>query len=203
MVSLNEIRFECVHCGNCCCDTNTIVNITYTDILRIKHALNFTIEEMLEILSFYVYDEKINYVKQSRMVISPIQTENGLAFVGLRKQKSGDCVFYNNKKKRCSVYVIRPNFCRTFPFYFYYSSKESIPEQFDITIDYTKKGLEYCQGISKHSLLIDYKYWLDLGNKVLDDLVQNEKFTFKWNQKNDKNKIKLTAKNYLLAVFMV
>jgi Fe-S-cluster containining protein len=156
---------------------------------------------MLEILSFYIYDESTNYVNLSRMVISPIQTENGLAFVGLRKQKSGDCIFYNKKRHQCSVYTIRPNFCRTFPFYFYYSNKEDTSEQSNITIDFTKKGLEYCQGISDDSLLIDNKYWLDLGKKVLDDLVQNEKFTIEWNQNMGKFKIKSTAKSYLLAVF--
>jgi Fe-S-cluster containining protein len=194
MAFSENLRFECVHCGNCCCDLKTIVNITNSDIIRIKQGLNFTIEELLEVLGFYIYDEKPTREKLLKMVIPPIQTEKGLAFIGLRKLKSGICIFYNPKKKRCSIYKVRPNFCRTFPFYFY-------SEKSDVIINYTKKGLEYCQGISDNFEVIDNKYWLDLGKRVLLDLIQNEKFINQWNQNINKEKIKPMAKEFLLSVF--
>lgn len=194
MVSLNKFRFECVHCGNCCCDQNTIVNTTYSDILRIKNGLSTTINEMLEILSFYIYVDTPSSKNLLKMVIHPIQTENGLAFIGLRKNNSGSCIFYNYEKRRCAIYTIRPCFCRTFPFYFYL-------ENSIVNIGYTKKGLEYCQGISDNYKMIDKEYWTDLGKKVLDDLIQNDKFINHWNQEVNKQKIKPTAKGIISSIF--
>ena len=31
-----EFRFQCVNCGHCCTDKNTLVNVTYKDILLIS-----------------------------------------------------------------------------------------------------------------------------------------------------------------------
>ena len=51
-----ELRFKCLRCGNCCIDKNTLVNITYSDILRIKNGLSLSLEEIIEILGFYIFD---------------------------------------------------------------------------------------------------------------------------------------------------
>jgi Fe-S-cluster containining protein len=41
--------------------------------------------------------------------------------VGVRKSlkeyKNGDCVFFDNKSRRCNVYTVRPRQCRTWPFW--------------------------------------------------------------------------------------
>ena len=204
MASIKKLKFECIHCGNCCCDTNTLVNVTYLDIIQIKNGLTFTIDEMLEILGFYIYDKKPTQENLLKMVIPPIQTEKGLAFVALRKLKSGACVFYNQKKRRCSIYSVRPTFCETFPFSYSYTSNSAINgEVSELVIDYTEKALTYCQGIKNSSPQIDYDYWLSLGKATLNALVQNKKFTAQWNNKFKSSKLKSTARSYLQAVFEI
>ena len=83
-----ELRFECLRCGNCCVDKNTLVNITYFDILRIKDGLSLNFEEILEILGFYIFDKTPTEEELGKMVVPPIETERGLAFTGLKKNSS-------------------------------------------------------------------------------------------------------------------
>ena len=75
-----EFRFSCVHCGTCCTDKNTLVNVTYSDILRIKKGLNLSLDETLEILGFYIFEKKPSIEELKKMVVPPIETEKGLAF---------------------------------------------------------------------------------------------------------------------------
>ena len=204
MALFKELKFECIHCGNCCCDPNTLVNVTYLDILQLKNGLKFTIEELLEVLGFYVYEKKLLQDELLKMVIPPIQTENGPAFVALRKLESGTCVFYNQEKQRCSIYSARPAFCKTFPFFYFYSStRENNTEISNLKIDYTEKALTYCQGIKNSAPQIDYDFWLRIGKTTLNALVKNEKFTIQWNNESKTSKVKPTAKNYLHAVFEI
>jgi len=101
MSNTNNLRFKCVNCGKCCTDLNTLVNTTYSDILRIRNGLNLNLDEIIEILGFYVFDKKPTTKEIDKMVVPPIETEKGLAFIGLKKKSSGQCYFYNKKKKRC------------------------------------------------------------------------------------------------------
>ncbi len=74
----NNLRFQCIHCGHCCLDQNTLVNTTYTDVLRIKNGLNLTLDEVIEILGFYVFDQAPSVKKIDQMVVPHIQTERGM-----------------------------------------------------------------------------------------------------------------------------
>ena len=59
MNNTNDLRFECVHCGKCCTDLDTLVNTTYSDIIRIKNSLNLNLDEIIEILGFYIFDKNL------------------------------------------------------------------------------------------------------------------------------------------------
>ena len=98
MDNLKELRFSCTRCGNCCTDKNTIVNITYLDIKRLISGLNLNLNEILEVVGFYIFDQKTSNSNFEKMVISPIMTEKGLTFVGLIKNAQGVCLFYDNTK---------------------------------------------------------------------------------------------------------
>ena len=189
----NSFRFECTKCGNCCTDKKTIVNITYIDILRIKIGLNLTFDELLYILGFYMYKHKFNQKEQQKMVISAIETEKGFAFIGLYKKKNGECYFYDNNSKKCTIYSLRPMFCRTFPFFF---RKEKTNEE-NILIGYSNKGLEYCPGIGNKSPLISINKWLSLGKKTLTNIEENERFIKNYNTSVNNGKIKPSTKNFI------
>lgn len=187
----DDFRFECIRCGNCCTDGNTIVNLTYIDILRIKNGLTLNLNELIYVLAFYVFETDLNEKERKKMVISPIKTQKGFAFVGLFKKKTGECYFYDVKNKICKIYNLRPTFCRTFPFSFKRINKN------EIDIFYSNKGIEYCPGIGGDSPLINIEKYLKLGNNALKDIDLNEDIINKYNTSVNENKIKPSVKNFL------
>lgn len=196
---IKEFRFECTRCGNCCTDKNTFVNITYSDILRIKNGLNLSLEEILEILGFYIFDKTPTEEEIRKMVVPPIETERGLAFTGLKKNSSGKCYFYDDKGKNCLIYKIRPMFCRTFPFTFRIFFNKEIPNKAKIKMQYTEKSIEYCPGIGEKAPLIDEDEWIKVGKITIEDMSANNILIRKWNEASEKGKIKPTARNFVLT----
>lgn len=197
MSNLSKYRFKCIRCGSCCKDNNTIVNLTYTDILRLSKGLKLSLDELLEIIGFYIFDKEVTESELSKMVITPIMTERGLSFPGLKKNQDGICYFYNKIENKCRIYKIRPDFCRTFPFTFDYEKENSANKQKRVTINITNKGKEYCPGLDKKSPEINFEHWIELGSNVLKNLAENEKFSQSWNKKLKEANKKSKAKAYL------
>ena len=195
-----KLRFECVRCGKCCTDLNTLVNMTYIDVLRIKSGLNLTIDEVIEILGFYVFDQTPSSKEIDRMVVPPIQTERGMAFTGLKKRQNGYCFFYDEAKERCSIYEFRPGFCRTFPFTFTTLNNKN-KKKSEINIFYTEKGIQYCRGISEEYPTIDLEHWIKLGRETIRDLSKNNQLIKKWNSSVKNKQIIPSARNFILTIF--
>lgn len=198
MEKKKEFRFECIRCGKCCSDKNTLVNLTYFDILRIKNGLNLDLKEILEIVAFYIYEIELTTKELNRMVISPLETERGPAFIGLIKDKIGSCYFYDEKNSKCLIYALRPMFCRTFPFSFTYSSNEKNRE---IELFYAEKGKQYCPGISSEAPIINLDYWIELGNKTIKELNDNFIIIEKWNKSVKSGHVIPSIRNFLLNIF--
>ncbi|MEJ2248910.1 MAG: YkgJ family cysteine cluster protein [Candidatus Lokiarchaeota archaeon] len=193
-------RFECHRCGECCTDPNTLVNLTYFDIIRIKEGLKLTNNELIRILGFYVYDTEPSEEDKKKMVISPIETEKGFAYMGLLKKKNGVCYFYNEKDKKCQIYKLRPMFCRTFPFSFKLDFKENSKKEPKVRLQYTKKGLEYCSGISEDSPNINKEEWLLLGKRTFEELNENYLINKKWNDAIEEGRIKPSVKGFIVFI---
>ena len=200
MENKKEFRFKCNNCGSCCKDTNTLVNLTFQDILRIKNGLNLTIDETLVILGFYMFDKQPSKENLKKMIIPPIETEKGLAFVGLFKQENGECIFYDNNEKRCKIYVLRPNFCRTFPYSFKILINPKTRQKKGIEIYLTDKGHEYCEGLSEKNPLIDRDKWVNLGKETIKKIENNNILIKKWNESVHAKKINASARNFLLTI---
>jgi len=197
MSNLRKFRFECIRCGTCCTDKNTLVNLTHTDILRLSKGLKLTIDELLEVIGFYIFEDKITESEMSKMVITPIMTERGLSFPGLKKNSDGICYFYNTNENKCRIYNVRPNFCRTFPFSFEYGERKVAENQKLIKINVAHKGIEYCSGLDNKYPEINFENWIKLGKFVLENLVDNETFIRAWFEKLKKTKTNPKAKGYL------
>lgn len=195
MDTQDDLKFKCVHCGNCCINPKIIVNLSYRDVLRIKKGLNLNLDELLEIIGFYIFTDKLNKDKKEKMVIPPLKTERGLSYMALIKDKTGACIFYDFDKKRCKIYKLRPNFCRTFPFFFFYYTFKENSQKLNIAI--TEKGKELCLGLSKDALPINKANWFDLGKEVLEDLKLNAEFINQMNLILKKEKINPSAKEFL------
>jgi Fe-S-cluster containining protein len=176
------------------------VNVTYLDILRLSKGLKLSLNETLDIVGFYVFDKDLSKIAREHMVISPIETEKGLAFPGLLKKDNGECLFYNKKEQKCNVYKIRPMFCRTFPFTFESSTIKSKVNREGIKIFYTEKAKSYCPGIGSDAPIIKYDYWVKLAKKTLIELNNNHIFNKRWNEKVRNKSVALSVKNFILTI---
>lgn len=88
------LRFKCTGCGDCCTGAPGYVWVNQAEIDAMAVRLG------MEVAAF----EK-KYVRQ----------------IGVRRSlveyKNGDCVFFDNKSRKCNIYEQRPRQCRTWPFW--------------------------------------------------------------------------------------
>ncbi len=82
------IRFECVHCGQCCTGRPGVVRVTDDKIDAIAHHSGLSRDQ------FTVRDEP------------------GMR---LREEADGRCIFFDG---HCTVHAVRPSQCRTYPFWY-------------------------------------------------------------------------------------
>jgi uncharacterized protein len=88
------LRFTCTGCGDCCTGSAGYVWVNAEDIARMAAQVKLSVE-----------DFEAEYVRQVGVRKSLIEYDNG------------DCVFFDNKSRKCNVYSSRPRQCRTWPFW--------------------------------------------------------------------------------------
>ncbi len=199
MKSSKSFHFKCIQCGKCCSDKNTIVNLTYNDVLRMQWEKNYSLEDFLKYIGFYVFDNIPNENQLTQMVIPPIQTQNGPAFVGLKKKDNGKCIFLNSKNK-CSIYSARPSICRTFPFNFHTITDKEKMHKIDIEMNYTEKALEFCPGIDEKYPKISSNYWLTIGKQAVKEILSEHILIKRWNKIIEEGRVSATAENFLRVI---
>jgi Fe-S-cluster containining protein len=90
----NGLRFECTQCGNCCTGAPGYVWVNRDEIAALAKKVGMPVVE---------FEQK--FVRK----------------VGIRKSlieyANGDCVFFDNVARCCTVYEARPRQCRTWPFW--------------------------------------------------------------------------------------
>ena len=192
-------RFECSQCGKCCSDPDTIVNTTAQDILRIKKITKSDSKDLLDIIGFYIFEEEITKDQLKKMVFPPIKTERGYAFVGLRKDPTGRCIFLGEGNK-CRIYAARPSICRTFPFHFLTVPKKEPKPHLTMEMTLAQKGIEYCPSIGSPSPVIDPKNWLKIGEKAVKAIIYDHLLVKKWNEAVNKRQVQAVAENFLKLI---
>jgi len=96
----------CEECdGHCCRGESGYIWVTPEEIKNIAEFLN--IEEKIFIND---YLNKIKYKMSIKEVMIGGEYE---------------CVFFDNKTKKCQIYEVRPKQCRTFPFWDYFKDRVS------------------------------------------------------------------------------
>ncbi len=96
----------CNNCnGNCCIGESGYIWINSQEIQALSLHLKISVEDLkIRFLNKIAYKYSIKEVKLA---------SNNYA-----------CCFFNLDKKQCSVYDVRPNQCRTFPFWDYFKENE-------------------------------------------------------------------------------
>ena len=88
------LRFECTQCGDCCTGAPGYVWVNAAEIADLAKHLNLSVDE---------FEKK--FVRK----------------IGIRKSlieyANGDCVFFDGKARKCTVYEARPQQCKTWPFW--------------------------------------------------------------------------------------
>jgi Fe-S-cluster containining protein len=108
----------CDNCeGNCCIGKSGYIWISKKEIKNLAKYKSSTIDKIIE------NDlNKINY----KYSIKEIKIdENNFA-----------CKFFDLNKKKCSIYEVRPEQCRTFPFWDYFKKrKDEVKEECPAIVD--------------------------------------------------------------------
>jgi Fe-S-cluster containining protein len=99
----------CRNCeGNCCIGESGYIWVNPREIEEIAKFLG--IDKNIFIDRFLI---KVGY----KFSIKEKPYKNGFA-----------CIFFNEEKKACDIYPVRPNQCRTFPFWERYKDKKYLEE---------------------------------------------------------------------------
>ena len=107
------ICFECRQCGACCTGEPGVVFVRQ--------------EEVAAIAGFLKIEEK----HLIRRYLDPFQDD-----YAIREDQEGTCLFYHNG---CRIYPVRPEQCRTYPFWFHNLRSEAR----------WQKAAKECPGIGK------------------------------------------------------
>lgn len=106
------LRFKCTGCGGCCTGAPGVVWVSDEEIAIIASHLKMTVQEFTR-----------RHLRQMGDRLS------------LKELANYDCIFL--KERKCTIYNVRPQQCRTFPWWAYnLSSREAWEE-----------AAQHCEGI--------------------------------------------------------
>jgi uncharacterized protein len=88
------LRFKCTGCGDCCTGSPGYVWVNQADIAAMAVKIGMAVDEFEKLFVRHVGVRK-----------------------SLNEYSNGDCVFFDNKTRKCRVYEARPRQCRTWPFW--------------------------------------------------------------------------------------
>jgi hypothetical protein len=88
------LRFECTECGDCCTGAPGYVWVKKDEIEALATLVGLSVEQF-----------ESQFVRMLGFRKSLIELEGG------------DCVFFDNRSRKCRVYEQRPRQCRTWPFW--------------------------------------------------------------------------------------
>lgn len=88
------LRFQCTQCGDCCTGAPGYVWVNNDEIKALADRYQLGMEEF-----------EAKYVRRIGIRKSLVEFDNG------------DCVFFDGKGRKCTVYEDRPRQCRTWPFW--------------------------------------------------------------------------------------
>ncbi len=180
----DQIQFECTKCGACCREDSLLVTVTGRDIVRISQGLGLGSDEVIRAFDFYLVSGK--ETPEGLRDIPAVKTEQGLAYIALKKLENGDCVFL--KDNLCMIHAIRPAVCMSFPFVFWDKETEK-------TWGLSAKK-EICPGLGDGPE-VEVSDLQELAIVVLEELSLYKDFAEQWNREQTKPTAKLLVESIL------
>jgi len=169
----DRIQFECTKCGACCREDSLLVTVTGRDIAQMSMGLDLGSSELIRAFDFYLVSDFESPV--GLRDFPTINTEQGPAYVALRKMENGDCLFL--KENLCMIHTIRPVVCMSFPFVFWDSG------------DKKTWGLsamkDICPGLGGGPE-VEISDLIELADTILNAIKLYKDFAEEWN-KNEEN----------------
>ncbi len=176
-MNLNDdrIQFECIKCGACCREDALLVTVTGRDIARISMGLGLESSDAVKAFDFYLMSGSES--PEGLRNISALNTEQGPAYIALKKLENGDCIFL--KDDLCMIHTIRPGVCMSFPFVFWDGGDEKT------------WGLsamkEICPGLGSGPK-VEISDLRELADAVLEDIELFKDFAEEWNRDEENPK---------------
>ena len=179
----DRIQFECTKCGACCREDALLVTVTGRDIARISMGLGLESSDAVKAFDFYLMSGSES--PEGLQDTPAVNTEQGPAYVALKKLENGDCIFL--KDNLCMIHTIRPGVCISFPFVFWDGGDEK-------TWGFSAMK-EICPGLGSGPE-VELSYLRELAEAVLEDIALFNDFVEEWNQ-NEENP---TAERLVAAI---
>ena len=169
------VKFHCTKCGACCSYPGLIVNVTPRDVRVLAKQLKADASALLKVLAFYqVEPGSMDEAEvQERMVFPAVKTHKGMAYLGLLKQASGECIFLKDNK--CTIYAARPRICQSFPFTYKKTER-------GIETSLTRFATTSCPGIGQGEPVNEQKVKAT-GRSILDEVDEMFSFAQSWNNR--------------------
>ncbi|MGY5873251.1 MAG: YkgJ family cysteine cluster protein [Candidatus Thorarchaeota archaeon] len=162
-------HFECTKCGACCRDEFLIVTVIGSDIAKIAAVLGLGPEDMTKALDFYIIADGES-IPIGLEKIPAVATEQGLAFMAIKKMENGDCIFL--KEDMCMIHPVRPLVCQSFPFVL-----NEVEGQRTWGLSAKK---EICPGLGT-GLQVSENEIDELASTILPQIQMYREFTEEWN----------------------
>ncbi len=97
--------FACKECeGKCCVGESGYIWVTSEEIKKISEFLKLNENEFRQ-----------NYLNKVKYKFSIKEVLIGGSY---------ECIFFDDKEKKCQIYEVRPKQCKTFPFWDYFKTHE-------------------------------------------------------------------------------
>ncbi|MFX1255273.1 MAG: YkgJ family cysteine cluster protein [Promethearchaeota archaeon] len=141
MLTSEEKKFECVHCGFCCIALR--IPVFPSDIQIIQAHLQLSPSKFVEDPPDY-YDSEREWIANANLKIL--------------RQKHNQCIF---RQEKCQIYPLRPFACRLFPYSFVSKDKDIILRLHNLA--------GFCSGLFTGKD-ISTKNLYQIAHKILDEL---------------------------------
>jgi Fe-S-cluster containining protein len=161
-----------------------LITLTKNDLIRIAFALGISGTDLLRAVDFHVLRPGMDAPIGLRDFPS-IETEQGPAYLALKKLQSGECMFL--QENRCMIHPVRPGVCKSFPFVF---RKEKDQVFWGLS---AKK--EICPGIGKGDYVTTAELEA-LAEEVLGEQLAFREYVAGWNATRNSPK----AADFILAI---